>query len=85
MANVIPFEKLAQLPRGTHVWEECAYGAETIEIVKTRAVTKGGRLRVYGRYPGENSDLRFANEKDFFRYWDAKPSDEERRETPWKA
>lgn len=84
MANVIPFKELAKLPRGTHVWEECRWGEMISEIVKTKAATKGGRLRIWGRFPGTSSDLRLADEDDF-RYWDAKPSDEERQETPWKA
>lgn len=84
MAKLISWAKLALLPRGTHVWEECAYGTTVSELVKTRAVNKGGRLRIYGRYPGRDGDLRFADETDF-RYWDAEPTDEERQGTPWRS
>ncbi len=83
MACILTPDDLADLPRGAPVWEEWRYGTNAQEMIKTRTKynAKGGRL-IYGRYTGQHGQITFTDDPDF-RYWDAEPTQEERRMTPW--
>lgn len=84
MARLIPYKELAALPSGTPVWEEWAYGTDTSRMVKTRTLcTPKGRLIIHASIGDDRGEIAFVPSREW-RYWDAEPTDEERRAAPWR-
>ena len=81
MARVLKMDEILAFPDGTEAWEEWIAGTDTRRVLIFQSVSRD-RFRVRDAEQGFTSTTR--TDTTEFRYWDAKPTFDERESTPWE-
>lgn len=87
MAKLLTREEFANLRTGDHVWIEWMFGTGAIEWEVHEFSCPQSNVRKLAKRTDYNG-INYCDQYDYdrdkeWRYWDAKPTLEEREDTPW--